>query len=317
MPEVELAKMSGGALSKLRNGHPCRCALASKKGEGVSAIMGEGKIKEMLKAGKRGAKKTLSLSPEEIAENKAKGTGIMAGGRACGGKIKMKSVKKTLGKIARSKPVQAAKKAGLHELGEMAVQGAVEAGVPPPVAKAAVSAIEKKVDKASGGKIHMKKPKHLLNQKAVSATKDLAGGKIRVKKALKKAHVGRKAKNFGLKAGSEAAGDLGASSGAVLGGPVGAVLGKTLAQGAYAGATKGLGIHGGAIGPSATPESFVRFGSGGNLLPPRNPALRSQPDAANWEFHTQMPPALASQITGSGLYASGRGLYASSGSGLY
>ena len=291
MPEVELAKMSGGALSKLRNGHPCRCALASKKGEGVSAIMGEGKIKEMLKAGKRGAKKTLSLSPEEIAENKAKGTGIMAGGRACGGKIKMKGVKKTLGKIARSKPVQAAKKAGMKELGEMAVQGAVEAGVPAPVAKVAVKAIEKKVDKATGGK-------------------------IRVKKALKKHHIGRKAKNFGLKAGSEAAGDLGAAAGSMVGGPAGAILGKTAAQGAYSAATKGQGIHGGAIGPSAGPESFVHFGSGGNLLPPRNPALRSQPDAANWEFHTQMPPALASQITGSGLYASGRGLYAS-GTGLY
>ena len=296
MPEVELAKMSGGALSKLRNGHPCRCALASKKGEGVSAIMGEGKIKEMMKAGKRGAKKTLSLSKEEIEENKAKGTGIMAGGRACGGKIKMKQVKKVATKIAKSKPVQAAKKAGMKELGAMAVEGAVEAGVPRPAAKAAVEAIEKKVDKATGGK-------------------------IRVKKALKKAHVGRKLKNtIGRSDVQDALGaTAGLAAGAAataLGQPELAPVAATVAEqgtkkALKAGSKRGKGLSaGGAIGPSPGPESFVRFGSGGNLLGPRNPALKSQAQSANWHFHTQLPPALSAHITGSGLYAAG-------GSGLY
>ena len=291
MPEVELAKMSGGALSKLRNGHPCRCALASKKGEGVSAIMGEGKIKEMMKAGKRGAKKTISLSKEEIEENKAKGTGIMAGGR-----IKMKEVKKVATKIAKSKPVQAAKKAGMKELGAMAVEGAVEAGVPRPAAKAAVKAIEKKVDKATGGK-------------------------LRVKKALKKAHVGRKLQNtIGRSDVQDALGSTaGLAAGAAataLGQPELAPVAAAVAEqgtkkGLKAGSKRGKGLSaGGAIGPSPAPESFVRMGSGGNLLPPRNPALMSQSRTANWQFHTQLPPSLAASITGTGLYARGGGLYA-------
>ena len=297
MPEVHLAKMSPGALSKLRNGHPCRCALARSKGEGVSAIMGEGKIKDMVKAGKRGAKKTLSLTKEEIEENKAKGTGIMAGGRACGGKLK---IGKTLKKIATSKPVQAAKKAGLKELGTMAIEGAVEAGVPRPAAKAMEKAIEKEVDKATGGK-------------------------IRVKKALKKAHVGRKAANTARTIAKhpitqEVVGDLGAGAAMALfpeGGPVSGAAGKYAAQQALAkaagsGLSAGSGLAaGGAIGGRRrVREPFVRFGSGGNLLPPVNPALMSQAQSANWMFHTQLPPAMASQITGSGLYASGRGLYA-------
>ncbi len=309
MPAVELEKMSGGALSKLRNGHPCRCALAKHAGSGHKVIMGEGKIKDLIKAGKRGAKKTMSLTKEEIEENKIKGTGLMAGGRvrsaihAEGGKIK---VKKVIKKVLKSKPVQAAKKAGMRELASMAEEGLEEAGVPGPVAKASVKAIEKKVDSATGGK-------------------------LRVKHALKKHHVGRKALNTAKKVAKhpitqEVVGDLGAAAAMALvpeGGPVSGAAGKYAAQQAL-GMAAGSGLYasgrglvaggsfisGGAIGPSSGPESFVRFGSGGNLMGPRNPALRSQPDAANWEFHTQLPPAMASQITGSGLYASGRGLYA-------
>ena len=295
MPEVELERMSGGALSKLRNGHPCRCALAKGAGTGHKVVMGEGKIKDLIKAGKRGAKKTMSLSREEIEENKVKGTGLMAGGRvrsaihAEGGKIK---VKKVLKKVLKSKPVQAAKKAGMRELATMAEEGLEEAGVPGPVAKAGVKAIEKKVDKATGGKIK---------------------------------HLGRKLKNTAKKVAKhpitqEVVGDLGAAAAMALvpeGGPVSGAAGKYAAQQAL-GMAAGSGLYasgrglvaGGAIGPSSGPESFVRFGSGGNLMGPRNPALRSQPDAANWEFHTQLPPAMASQITGSGIYAAGRGLYA-------
>ncbi len=297
MPEVHLAKMSAGALSKLRNGHPCRCALARTKGEGVSAIMGEGKIKDMMKAGKRGAKKTLSLTKEEIDENKVKGTGIMAGGRACGGKLK---IGKTLKKIAKSKPVQGLKKAGLKELASIAEEGLEESGVPSPIAKAATRALEKKADKATGGKIHLKK-------------------------SLKKAHVGRKAKHTAQAVArhpitQDVVGDLGAAAAMALvpeGGPVSGAAGKYAAQKALAkaagsGLSAGSGlVAGGAIGGGRRArEPFVRFGSGGNLLPPVNPALMSQAQSANWQFHTQLPPAMASQITGSGLYASGRGLYA-------
>lgn len=287
MPEVELQKMSGGALSKLRNGHPCRCALAEKKGEGVSCIMGEGKIKDMIKAGKRGAKKTMALTKEELEENKVKGTGIMAGGRIKVGKV--------LKKIGKSKFVQDGKKAALNELASAAKEGLKDSGVPAGLADKAVDMIEKKADKASGGK-------------------------IRIKKALKKAHAGRKLQNtIGRSDVQDAIGStVGIAAGAAataLGQPeaapfIAAYTEQGTKKGLKAGSKAGRGLFaGGAIGPSAGPESFIRFGSGGNLLPPRNPALMSQPRAANWEFHTQLPPVLANDITGSGLYASGRGLY--------
>ena len=288
MPEVELEKMSGGALTNLRKGRPCRCALAKTAGSGMKVHMSEDKIKDLMRAAKRGAKKTLSLSKEEIEKS---GSGLYAKG----GKIKMKKVLKTAKKIGKSEPVQALKKAALHELEDMAIVGAESLGVPAPVAKMATKPIAKKIDKSTGGKISL----HKAKKHAV--------------KAAKKHHVGRKAKNFGLKAGSEAAGDLGAAAGSMLGGPAGAVLGKTAAQGAYSAATKGAGVvAGGAIGPEPGPESFVRLGGQGHLLTARNPALLSQPASANWSMHTQLPPTLASRITGSGLYARGNGIYGGS-----
>ncbi len=377
MPEVELEKMSGGTMSRLRNGHACRCALAKSKGSGVKADLDEHDIKELIKAGKKGAKKTIRLSKEAIERNAVKGTGIMEGGRIKIGKIAQKIAKskpvqgikkqalkemgdaaiaglesqgipasaskklvkaiekkadeatggnlikaakkahigRKLKNVAKRSDVQAVKKAGLDMLADAAVAGLTAEGVPPPLAMAGVKALEKQADKATGGKIRMKKPKGFLNHKATSATKDLFGGNVisTVVKGAKKAHVGRKAKNFGITAGREAAGDLGGAAGAAMGGPAGAVVGKVAAQGAYNAAIKasgnGLGaggsglyvrgsgvVEGGAIGPAVSGEKLVHFGSGGNLLHGRNPALMSQAGSENFHMHTQLPPFLARRM---------------------
>lgn len=55
--------------------------------------------------------------------------------------------------------------------------------------------------------------------------------------------------------------------------------------------------------------------AGNALLTMQNPALASQPQSANFMMHTQLPPVLASRITGSGLRMSGAGLRMS-GAGL-
>jgi len=160
MPTVELEKMSGGTMSRLRNGHACRCGLAKTKGSGVSCDLDESDIKELIKAGRRGAKKTIKLSSDAIQRNAVKGTGIMEGGRL--------KVGKTLKKIGKSKAVQGVKKMALKEVEDAAIAGLEAEGVPPSLSKKVVRDLGGKVDTATGGNL---------------------------KKALKKAHAGRKLKN--------------------------------------------------------------------------------------------------------------------------
>jgi len=45
--------------------------------------------------------------------------------------------------------------------------------------------------------------------------------------------------------------------------------------------------------------------AGNALLMTHNPALTSQPQSANFQMHTQLPPVLASRMTGSGMYGGG------------
>ena len=309
MPEVELEKMSGGTMSRLRNGHSCRCALAKTKGSGVKADLDEHDIKELIKAGKKGAKKTIKLSKEAIERNSVKGTGIMQGGRV--------KIGKTLKKIGKSKAVQGLKKQALKEVGDAAVAGLESEGVPAGASKKLVKILEKDVDKATGGNL---------------------------KKALKKAHVGRKLKNVakrsdvqavkkeGLKmlgdaavAGLEMEGvppplakagvkALEKEADKLTGGRVrkqrrdynnnqrkGSITavegprGSGVVEGVRGGGVV-EGVRGGAIGPDVAPETLVRFGSGGNLLHGRNPALMSQAESENFHMHTQLPPFLARRM---------------------
>ena len=77
---VHLQDMSKAVMSKLRNGHSVRAALGAK-GSGVPAFLNEANIKKLMKAGKKGGKAVIKLGAEELAKNKASGSGIMAGGK--------------------------------------------------------------------------------------------------------------------------------------------------------------------------------------------------------------------------------------------
>ncbi len=80
MHPVHLADMSKAVMSKLRNGHSVRAALAAK-GSGVPAFLSEDNIKKLMKAGKRGGKAVIRLGTEELHRNRSEGSGIMAGGK--------------------------------------------------------------------------------------------------------------------------------------------------------------------------------------------------------------------------------------------
>ncbi len=70
MEEIEI---SGGSMSKLRNGHGSKCMC----GKGRKVVLGPDNIKKLKKGGMR----ILRLSPEEIAENKKRMTDMMEGSR--------------------------------------------------------------------------------------------------------------------------------------------------------------------------------------------------------------------------------------------
>lgn len=80
MHPVHLADMSKAVMSKLRNGHSVRAALAAK-GSGVPAFLSEDNIKKLMKAGKKGGKAVIRLGTEELHRNRSEGSGIMAGGK--------------------------------------------------------------------------------------------------------------------------------------------------------------------------------------------------------------------------------------------
>jgi len=147
---VHLTGLSKAQMSRLRNGHACRCGLGSK-GEGVSAHLGTENIKKLMKAAKKGAKSTLRLGKEEIDANQMHGTGLVAGGKLK--KPHLKHVGKTLKTIGKSPVVQALKKEAIQEGSSAAKAALIDAGVPAPVANLAVKAGSKKLDKATGGKL--------------------------------------------------------------------------------------------------------------------------------------------------------------------
>jgi len=277
---VHLTGLSPAQMSRLRNGHACRCSLGSK-GEGVSAFLGEDNIKKLMKAGRKGAKATISLAKHEIEKNRMEGSGLVSGGghRHHHG---LKKLGHALKKVGKSPVVQALKKEALAEGSAMAKTALMDAGVPPSVANAAVNAGSKKLDKSTGGKLHLKhaakkifhsKPVQDLKRKGIEKGRKMI--EERAQEELEKRGVPPGLARAAAKQGSK----LGASQ-----------VDKAT----------GGGLYGGAIGMSRRVESV---GAGGNLLH-RHPSQMSQADSANFHFSTQFPPGLA-EVRGSGLYGSG------------
>ena len=198
---VTLTGLSGAGVSRLRNGHPCRCALGAK-GEGVGAHLSEDNIKKLLKAGKKGAKATIKLAKHEIEKNRMEGSGIMAGG-----KIK---VGKTLKKVATSKP------------GKSLIKKGIEAGVSEYLGPEAAPIAGAMADAALGGKIKVGKiAKKVASNKQVQkvakdagkkalkegikyATSSSEGGKIKVGKIAKKVASNKTVQKVAKDAGKKA-----------------------------------------------------------------------------------------------------------------
>lgn len=323
--EVKLKRMSPAVMSKLRNGHRVRAELAGKGVNGCSCKMKESKIKHLMKSAGKGAK-TISLDEDEKEANKSSGTGIMEGGRSIGKMLKKHHVGRkalnTAKTVGKSKVVQDMKKEGMKQVSDAAIVGLESEGVPPSVSKKLVGTLEKKADKATGGKIkHLgRKLKHTAKKVAKHPiTQDVVGdigaatamalvpeggpvsgaaGKYAAQTALKKAAGGAVTTRSRARAqGSRQRRCTNA--------------GKELrachkeGQGLYAAAGRsaiGAGMY--AAGGGAMRDSRItNIGAGGNLLNLRNPALASQPIGANFQFSTQFPPVLAAEIRGTGLYA--------------
>lgn len=82
--------------SKLRNGHPIRINPAKNNDEDITIFLDESKIKDVMKAFKKDKSKTLTLSPQEIHENKT-----MEGGNLF--KKAKKGIKKSVNTVSNAK----------------------------------------------------------------------------------------------------------------------------------------------------------------------------------------------------------------------
>jgi len=150
---VNLTGLSPAQMSRLRNGHACRCSMGSR-GEGISAFLGEDNIKKLMKAGRKGAKATISLAKHELEKNRMEGSGLVSGGRHHHHHHHgLKKLGHALKKVGKSPVVQALKKEAINEGSAMAKTALQDAGIPPSIANKMVNAGSKKLDKSTGGLI--------------------------------------------------------------------------------------------------------------------------------------------------------------------
>jgi len=290
---VNLTGLSPAQMSRLRNGHACRCSMGSR-GEGISAFLGEDNIKKLMKAGRKGAKATISLAKHELEKNRMEGSGLVSGGRHHHHHHHgLKKLGHALKKIGKSPVVQALKKEAINEGSAMAKTALEDAGIPPSVANKMVNAGSKKLDKSTGGLIeggrhhhHHHGLKHLGKQILHSKpVQDLKRKGIERGRKMIEERAQEELEKRGVPPGlARAAAKQGSKAGA-----------KQLDK-----STGGGLSMGGAIGMARRVESV---GAGGNLLH-RHPSQMSQADSANFHFSTQFPPGLA-EVRGSGLYGSG------------
>ncbi len=309
--EVKLKRMSPAVMSKLRNGHRVRAELAGKGVDGCSCKMKESKIKHLMKSAGKGAK-TISLDEEEKQANKMSGSGIMEGGRSIGKMLKKHHVGRkalnTAKKVGKSEVVQDMKKEGMKQIADAAVVGLESEGVPPSISKKLVGTLEKKADKATGGKIK---------------------------------HLGRKLKNTAKKVAKhpitqDIVGDLGAATAMALvpeGGPASGAAGKYAAQTALKKAA------GGRITSDCTNAGKTLRTCGGRQRSSSSTASRRDNSGSiDWGSSSEAPRRKSTRAkkprqiydpaTGKGLYAAagrsaiGAGMYAAAGgsaigSGMY
>jgi hypothetical protein len=156
MREVQIKKLSPHQMSRLRNHHPCLCSLT---GEGMphdNVRMSDANIQKLIKGAGKGKSCKISLSNEEIEDNKIHGTSLMS----------------SMKKFAGSKAGQSLLKKGTQLVGNVAKKELKKRGVNNPLVDqlvdAGASEALKRTKAATGGN---------LFKSAMKAGKKFAGSK--------------------------------------------------------------------------------------------------------------------------------------------
>jgi hypothetical protein len=288
MHKVYLEGLSDAQKSRMRNGHKVRAKLSKVAGKGCSCMMGEGTIKKLLRKGEKSGEVALTAAEREA--NKIAGTGLIEGGKGVKKFLKKHHVGKKALDVLRSEPVQAIKKQGFDMLADAAIAGLEAEGVPAPIARGGVKALEGAVDKNTGGAIRKKRgPIRPAGPHRSPYQGPSESDPTQIPPHL----VGHPAKRKSLKGGATTRGQARAKRCSSAGTELRAchkgegLYARSSGRGLY-----GTGVYaaGGAIGKS---ERVTNIGAGGNLLHGQNPALRPQAADQNFflQFYGGVPPS--------------------------
>ncbi len=269
-------KASMKQLQKLRNGHPTRVSPAVE-GEGFNLIIHPDRYNHILKTFSKGKGSVISLSPEELQANRqVQGSGIFSSLKKAGKAVMKSPITKAVMKSPVAKAL--AKKAV-----DYGVKTASESGYVPPELAGMLGA---EVNKAIGSGVLSSLKKAVKSIAKSPITKAII--KSPVAKSLAKQAV-----DYGVKTAK--------SSGYVPAGladMAGDYAKGQIGSGIYAGASGGQGLYAGASRGGGVSGRGSLLNVNNSHLPP---AMQSQNASSNFNFHTQLPPALAS-IKGSGIY---------------
>ena len=276
-----MVKVSPKQMSKMRNGHKVRVKPPQMEGEGICLIVHPENYKLLARTFSKGKGAEISLTPEEIVDNKEASESEQMEGKGIFGKKFDRGVRKVIGKKAQQElykeiasylpMAQAGLTAGLTAGGT--ALGALQPELIPFIAPGVVSLSALGSDylanptKYQGGKTSTIAKEYAKNQALQQLNSQLGGtnmGNISnatIQQALANQATAEMA-NMAIKARQE---QQASGRGLYAGG-----------SGLYAGAQRRMG---GAIGLN---------GGNVNRLPP---ALQSQPYSANFQFQATLPPA--------------------------
>lgn len=312
MRDVQIKKLSKAQLSRLRNGHGCKCEMAGAGMAHDNVRMSDANIQKLIKGAGKGKACIVSLSPEEREDNKVHGTGLMVGGKGMFSNLAKKGLD-----MAKKEGMKQLKKHG-PELLDKAKDMAIKEGT-----KALSGLADKgKAKIAGGGRRKTKKEKVIDLIEDIAENPPKKKGESRVRKAIdtvesmeggsfwgKKGHFlgkhsGARKLAKALKPIGSVALDMAADYAGPEAAPMREAIRQTTGAGLYMGrgltmnsmgaglSMSSMGVRGGAIGAR---KGVLSVGNGGSFLCGRNPALQSQPYAANFFFNTQFPPSMQEQ----------------------
>jgi len=251
-----LIKASQGQLSKLRNGHKVRIK-PPMEGEGICLIVNPENYNRITRTFNKGKGSEISLSPQEIQENKE--ASEMMEGKGIFGKKFDRKFKKFLGKKGSKAVYGFARKvlrpiaktgltAGLTTLGALATT----AGVPAPLIAPAVAGLSK-----------------------------IGGDYLDNPTKFQRGNMGDIAKGYATDYAKQQ-----------LKGAVNDVIADQMdGEGLYAGGGLYAGMSSRGRGSCGGRNCGGAVGLNGGMVNQLHPALQSQPYAANFQFSRTLPPS--------------------------